>query len=115
MSEIVKLKDLKSQSLPAKKLKPLIVSTNESIIKVVGMTSKTYLGYNIFNESLVEVKKEQCNYLPEWIFDVLGKRKNRLELALQLAEDYLPSKAARIIDVGERELYRHKKSKLIEE
>lgn len=108
MSEVItKLKDLKS--------KPLIVSTNESIIRITGMTSKTYLGYNVFDESLVEVKKEQCSHLPQWIFDVLGKRKNRLELALQLAEDYLPSKAAKLIDVGERELYRYKKSKSIEE
>ena len=106
--QISKLSDLK-------KPQPLLVSINEGIIKVTGQTLKTYVGYNIFTETLIEVEKEKCSKIPDWILELLNNRKNRLELALQLVEDYSPSKAAKLIDVGERELYRYKKSKLIEE
>lgn len=105
---INKLSDLK-------KPQPLLVSVNEGIIKVTGQTSKTYIGYNIFTENLMEIGKNECTKVPDWAFNLLKNRKDRFELALQLSEDYLPSKAAKIIDVGERELYRYKKSKLIGE
>jgi hypothetical protein len=83
-----------------------LLSTGENIIRVSGTTKTTYLGYDIFDESLIEVEKEQCSSIPNCVIKLLSSQSNRIQLALVL-KNGIPSHAESLLDIGERTIRRH--------
>lgn len=114
MSEqIGKLSDLKKDPLyKEKKDKPLLVSIDQAIVKVTGQTTKTYIGYDVFSEILIEVEKEKCAHIPSWINNLLSDKVARFNLALSIT-DNSATDAAKLLKTNEREMYRFKASRLI--
>ena len=82
-----------------------LLFTEESIITLLGETSKTYLGYSIFDDQLLEVEKVKVVEVPKTISYLLSSEEYRVKLAMCLNHNSIP-KAAKALNICERSMHR---------
>lgn len=81
-----------------------IIFTSNTIMKISGQTTEKYIGYDMTNDSFMEVDKKDISPVPESIKALLGSEECRLKIALELTDNLFST--ASILNVCDRTLYR---------
>lgn len=79
--------------------------TQDTIIKVSGQTTKTFVGYNLFSGEFMEVEKDKTTWVPEGIFQMLIPEFNRFKLADIVAKGHR-GKVQELFGCCDRSVYR---------
>lgn len=83
-----------------------VIASNEHIIIVHKITTKNYIGFDVFTESIINIPINEGHLVPNIIFDLIKDKKAQLILAIN--NNPKINAIAYLLGINERSVHRIK-------